>query len=104
MFSSDELQKSLGFLNAEQLIPHLKDCFQPNYYISTDREPIRDIGEVAQRVQGFLRVISPILPTPSTTMHPNWKSDLCLKHMIWVSMECMFIGQDISCDEQDIGF
>ena len=46
-FSSDELRKSLGFLNVERIIPHLKDYFQPNYHISNiNRDLILDIGEV----------------------------------------------------------
>ena len=44
-----------------------------------------------------------IVTTSSTTMHHNWKIDPCLKHMIRVYKNCMFIGRYISCDEQYIG-
>ena len=47
-FSLDELRKILGFLDVKRLNPHLKDCFQPNYHISTvNRKSIFDIGAVA---------------------------------------------------------
>ena len=52
----------------------------------------------------FFSETNPIVPTPSTTKHPNSNIDPCLKHIIQVSKECMFSGRDISCDEQDIGF
>ena len=54
--------------------------------------------------KAFFIATNPIVPIPSTTTHPNCKFDPCLKHMIRVSKECMLIGRDISCDEQDIGF
>ena len=57
-----------------------------------------------KELEAFFSATNPITTTTSTAIHPNWKIDMCLKHMITVSMECMFIGQDIFCNEQDIGF
>ena len=44
----DDLRKLIGFRNAESLIPHLRDCFKPNFHLSTiDRDPVLNLGEVA---------------------------------------------------------
>ena len=48
--------------------------------------------------------VDPFMPTPPSAAHPNWKIDPFLKHMIKVSKYAIVIGQDISIDEQDIGF
>ena len=54
--------------------------------------------------KAFLGAVNPIVPTPPTTTHPNWKIDPVLKSMMRVSQEAVCIGQDVSVDEQDIGF
>ena len=54
--------------------------------------------------KAFLSGTNPIRPVPPTTSHPNWKVDPLLKHMMRVSKEAIVLGQDISVDEQDIGF
>ena len=44
----EELQKSIGFLNADRLLSTLQKTSQPTIQISnTDREPFLDLGEVA---------------------------------------------------------
>ena len=57
-----------------------------------------------KELKAFLSATNPIVSTPSTTTHTNWNIDLCLKHMIRISKECMLIGRDIYCYKQDIGF
>ena len=52
----------------------------------------------------FFSATDPLLPTPPTTTHPNWKIDPVLKHMMRVSKEVIILGKSISIDEQDIGF
>ena len=54
--------------------------------------------------KAFFSAADPLKPVPPTTSHPNWKVDALLKHMMRVSKEVVCIGQDISVDEQDIGF
>ena len=54
--------------------------------------------------KAFFSAADPRKPVPPTTSHPNWKVDAVLKHMMRVSKEVVCIGQDISVDEQDIGF
>ena len=44
----DELRKLIGFRNTDSIIPHLHECFQPNFHLSKlDREPVLNLGEVA---------------------------------------------------------
>ena len=54
--------------------------------------------------KAFFSATDPIKPIPPTNTHPNWKIGPCLKNMMRVSKDCMMIGQNISVDEQDIGF
>ena len=54
--------------------------------------------------KAFFSACDPVTPTPSTVTHPNWKIHPCLRHMMAVSKQAIFIGQDISIDEQDISF
>ena len=54
--------------------------------------------------KAFFAGVNPIVPTPPTYSHPNWKIDPLLKHMRSVSQSAIHIGRDISVDEQDIGF
>ena len=52
--------------------------------------------------KAFFRATNPIIPTPSTNTHPNWKVETCLKHFARLSKECKYIGRNIACDKQDI--
>ena len=54
--------------------------------------------------RAFFSATNPIIPTPPTSTHPNWKIDPLLKQLLRVSKECIFIGKKIAIDEQDIGF
>ena len=57
-----------------------------------------------KQFKAFFITTNPLQSTPPTSTHPNWKIDPCLKHMMRVSQECVCLGQNISVDEQDIGF
>ena len=52
----------------------------------------------------FFSATDPLVPTPPTIAHPNWKIDPVLKHMMRVSKDAIKLGKSISIDEQDIGF
>mmetsp|Transcript_11562 Transcript_11562/g.11093 ORF Transcript_11562/g.11093 Transcript_11562/m.11093 type:complete len:131 (+) Transcript_11562:528-920(+) len=52
----------------------------------------------------FFSATDPIRPTPPTISHLNWKLDPCLKHMMRVSKDCVFVAENIGVDDQDIGF
>ena len=54
--------------------------------------------------KSFFTSCNPSLPVPSRSEHPNWKVHPFLKHILSVSKEAAFIGRDLSCDEQTIGF
>ena len=68
------------------------------------------VSPLEQQLQMKLN-IQPVLllkinpkPIPPTNTHPNWKIDPVLKHIMWVSKQCVVLGSNISIDEQDIGF
>ena len=52
----------------------------------------------------FFTSVDPIPQTPSRDTHPNWKVHPFLKHTLQVSKEAVFMGRNLSCDEQTIGF
>ena len=58
----------------------------------------------AHRIQSIFGAVNSIIPTPPTTTHPNWKLDPLLKHAMRVSKEVIVVGQNISVDEQYLGF
>ena len=44
----EELRKCIGYRNTDNLLPHLKSCFQNNFHVSSiDREPVLDLGETS---------------------------------------------------------
>ena len=57
-----------------------------------------------KQFKAFFAGVNLILPTPSTSTHPNWKIDPLLKHMRRVSQDAIHIGRYISIDKQVIGF
>ena len=68
----------------------------------------RDIWKIRrdtpQIIQNFFACVIPLLPTPPSTSHPNWKLDPMLKHMMRVAKYGIHIDQPISIDEMDISF
>ena len=47
-FTIDQLHKYFGFRNTKSILPHLRDCFQPNFHISLDEpETILNLGDTA---------------------------------------------------------
>ena len=54
--------------------------------------------------KAFFACVDPIIPTPPTNTHPNWKIDSLLKQILRISQSAIHIGRDISTDEQGIGF
>ena len=54
--------------------------------------------------KAFFACVNPIIPTPPTNTHPNWKIDPLLKQILRISQSAIHIGKNISIDEQDIGF
>ena len=54
--------------------------------------------------KSFFTSCNPSLPVPKRSEHPNWKVHPFLKHILSISKEAAFIGRNLSCDEQTIGF
>ena len=52
----------------------------------------------------FFAVQDPRHITPSRNTHPNWKCEPFLKHANIINCEAVHVGEDISIDEQTIGF
>ena len=52
----------------------------------------------------FFSATDPLKSIPPTNTHPSWKIDPVLKHIMWVSTQCVVLRSNISIDEQDIGF
>ena len=47
-FTVNQLRRAFGFRNINQLLPHIKQCSQQNFSISTqDEEPFVDLGQTA---------------------------------------------------------
>ena len=54
--------------------------------------------------KAFFTSVNPMLPVPSRETHPNWKVHPLLKHMLDVSQKAVFMGRNLSCDEQTVGY
>ena len=54
--------------------------------------------------KSFFACVNPLIETPSRDTHPNWKIHPFLKHIHTVSKKAVHLGQNLSCDEQTIGF
>ena len=54
--------------------------------------------------QRYFAIQHPYLPVPSTCTCPNWKIYPFLEHINKVSMQAICLPQNISCDEQTVGF
>ena len=64
----DQLRRSFGFLNVDNIALHLDSTSQPTFSISSkDREPILDIGETAT-INKSRRNTDP-LPIPDQPCH-----------------------------------
>ena len=54
--------------------------------------------------KSFFASNDPCHLVPSRDEAPNWKVHPFLKHILNVSKEAVFMGRDLSCDEQTVGF
>ena len=52
----------------------------------------------------FFASVNPNVPTPSRETNPNFKVEPIIKHKIKISKRAVFLGANLSCDEQTIGF
>ena len=67
-------------------------------------------GQVSKAIRrhnhfkGFFSLLDTSIPPPSRDSHPEFKFHPILNQMLKVSQESIFLGRDLSCDEQIIGF
>lgn len=110
-FSVEEIQQHLGtyILNGLSPAPQIQMKFR-----SASIDPVNGNDYVAnalgvnatrrhQEFKAFFAAADPLLPTPSRKSHPNWKVQKLFKWAHYISKKCVFIGRNISCDEQTIG-
>ena len=111
-FSVSEIQKHLGLFIINGLSPSPQVAMKLN---SQDKDPINGNDFVSsafgpnalrrhREFKAFFACVDPLLPTPSRKTHPNWKVQKFFKWAMYISKKCVFIGRQISCDEQTIGF
>ena len=70
----------------------IRQCFGPN------------IARRHRRFKCFFTSTDPHIPVPFKNTHPNWEVHPLLNHIKRVSKNAIFLGKDISCGEQTIGF
>ena len=64
-------------------------------------------GKVKKRhrhFKAFFCSVNPMLNVLSQDTHPNWKIHPFLKHILNVSKEAVFLGRNLSCNEQTVAF
>ena len=57
-----------------------------------------------KHIEWFFSSIDTTINTPSWYFHPNLTVNLFLNHVMHVLQEAIFIGINISCDDQTVGF
>ena len=114
-FTLDEMMKHLGLYLFQGLSPspqvEMKFCSQQedpvngNDFIHTAFGGMTGVSQRRHRhFKSFFTSVDPTIPVPDRNTHPNWKVHPFLKHILDVSQKAIFMGRDLSCDEQTIGF
>ena len=114
-FTLDELMKHIGLYLFQGLSPSPQvemkfhsqsddpvngnDFIHSSFGGNTTRSKRRH-----RHFKSFFSSVDPRIPPPSRTTHPNWKVHPLLKHLPQVSQKALFLGRNLSCDEQTIGF
>ena len=111
-FTPEEIEKYIAVYMIQGLnhSPQISAKFK-----SQEEDPIQGndgvasvLGEGCQRrhkqFRKYLAIQNPHRVAPSTKTHPNFKVDPLLKQLNLASIEAMHLPQDISVDEQSIGF
>ena len=114
-FSTDELMKHIGIylLQALSPLPQVEMKFHSQVEDPVNGSDLvhRSFGGIAwksekrhRHFKAFFCSVNPMLNVPSRDTHPNWKIHPFLKHILNVSKEAVFLGRNLSCDEQTVGF
>ena len=114
-FSLNELMQHIGLYLLQALSPspqiEMKFKSQTEDPVNGNDLVHSSFGGVAwksikrhRHFKSFFASVNPIQNVPPQDTHPNWKIHPLLKHMLKISKEAVFLGRDLSCDEQTIGF
>ena len=114
-FTTNELMKHIGLYLLQALSPspqvemkfasQTEDPVNGNDFVFTSFGGVPWKSEKRHRhFKAFFTSVNPMLNVPSRETHPNWKVHPLLKHMLQVSKEAVFMGKNLSCDEQTVGF
>ena len=114
-FTTVELMKHIGLYLLQALSPSPQvemkfrsqkdDPVNGNDFVHTSFGGVTWRSEKRHRhFKAFFTSVNPMLPVPSRETHPNWKVHPLLKHMLTVSKAAVFIGRNLSCDEQTVGY
>jgi hypothetical protein len=114
-FSIVEFQRHIGLYLVQALSPspqvemkfrsQLEDPVNGNDFVHNSFGGVSWKSERRHRhFKCFFSSQNPTLTVPSRESNPNWKVHPLLKHMLHVSKEAIFLGRNLSCDEQTIGF
>ena len=111
-FTHEEIEKNLAIYIIQGLNPSPQlemkfvmqesDPIQGNDLIYNSFAPkcVRKL----KHFKAFFSVCNPLVPTPSKKSHPNFKVDNFLRHIDTSSREGWLLGENVSIDEQTIGF
>ena len=114
-FPLNELMQHIGLYLFQALSPspqiEMKFKYQSDDPVNGNDLVHTSFGGVAwksikrhRHFKRFFASVNPIQNVPPRDAHPNWKVHPLLKHMPKISKEAVFLGRDLSCDEQTIGF
>ena len=114
-FTLDELLKHTAIYLFQGLSPspQIEMKFHPqrddpvngnDFIFSSFGENLTKSKRRHRHFKSFFCSNNPNVPVPSRDTFPNWKVHPLLKHMRDVSQKAIFLGKNLSCDEQTIGF
>ena len=111
-FTVDELMRHISLYMHQGLNPspqvEMKLKAQSEDPVSGNNMIAEAIGSNGVRrhreFKKFFAVQDPRHITPSRLTHPNWKCEPFLKHANIINREAVHVGEDVSIDEQTIGF
>ena len=114
-FTTTELMRHIGLYLLQALSPspqidmkfhsQKEDPVNGNDFIHTSFGGVAWKSKKRHRhFKAFFTSVNPMLNPPPRESHPNWKVHPFLKHMLYISRKAVFMGRNLSCDEQTIGF
>ena len=105
-FSKDELMQHLSLYLLHGISPspqiEMKSTDQNTDPVNGSTLCNRIFGKQGvtrhKEFKAFFGSVNPLIPTPPTSSHPNWKIDPLLKHCMRVAKEAVILGRVVSVD------